>query len=94
NGDGLKKRPAMPLILTDNIQKKLYCILKIDKQLFSMIDEAEIIDFVKFHDYDVKNASTVCGACGRVMSEAFSAACSDGSSADSGRCFICAVSGR
>ena len=94
NGDGLKKRPAMPLIVTDNIQKKLYCLLKNDKQLFSMIDEAEVIDFVKFHDYDVKNASTVCGACGRVMSEAFSAACCEGSSADSGRCFICAVSGR
>lgn len=93
NGDGLKKRPALPLAISDNAAGALYCLIRADKETLAAIDEAEIIEYVTIRDYNVKDPATVCAACGRVWSGPCGAAAGPLSSADSGRCFICSFAG-
>lgn len=68
NADGLKKRPAMPVILTDNETSFIYAIFKLDKEILDIVAGAEILEYVKFYEYNVKDPQTVCNKCGRVMS--------------------------
>jgi hypothetical protein len=87
NADGLKKRPIMPLIITDNRRFKVYALFKADKQALDIINKARIIDYIKFYEYDVKNPLSACPRCGRVMC----APLAETKSAPPDMCFICAV---
>ena len=87
NADGLKKRPIMPLIITDNRASKIYALFKADKQVLDIIERARIIEYIKFYEYDIKNPPSVCPHCDRVM-----CATLDGlKSAPPDMCFICCV---
>ncbi len=87
NADGLKKRPAMPVILIDNETSSIYALFKLDKEILDIIAWAEILEYVKFYDYNVKDTQTICGKCGRVMSHTPETFKSFSSSA----CFVCGL---
>ena len=77
----------MPVILIDNETSAIYALFKLDKEILDIIAGAEILEYVKFYDYNVKDPQTICGKCGRVMSHTPETFKSFSSSA----CFVCGL---
>lgn len=85
NLDGLKKHVNMPILLFESTSRTLYSVLKICPETLDMIETAEIIEYIKAFEYNVKNPRSVCPECGRV----YYTPLPELPAVENGGCFIC-----